>query len=214
MQLAQQGFRAGILSADIIENLNERFTAQLENGLISPDVHREYMKSFDFNPPSDMPDARSIIVVAVPQPCVEVIFSANGKKLPGIIPPTYSHVNDPEVEKILNDLFTPNGYSISRTNLPLKLMAVHSGLAKYGKNNVTYVDGMGSYHRLIAFWSDLPCPANDWYELQALDECTNCKACLRKCPTKAISPDSFQVRADRCLTYFNELTAEDAGRRE
>jgi epoxyqueuosine reductase len=38
----------------------------------------------------------------------------------------------------------------------LKRLAVRSGLARYGRNNVTYVEGMGSFLELSASLTDMP----------------------------------------------------------
>jgi len=86
----------------------------------------------------------------------------------------------------------------------VKLLAARSGLARYGRNNIAYVEGMGSFLRLLAFYSDLPCANDYWQQPQALDECANCRACTNMCPSGAIDPDQFQLRADRCLTFHNE----------
>jgi len=43
--------------------------------------------------------------------------------------------------------------------VPIDRLAVRGGLATYGRNNVTYVPGMGSFHRLSAFYSG---PARRW----------------------------------------------------
>jgi epoxyqueuosine reductase len=85
---------------------------------------------------------------------------------------------------------------------------VRSGLAKYGRNNITYVDGWGSYHRLRAFFSDIPCPQDNWQEPVALELCSKCEACVKKCPTHAIGADRFLLDGGKCLTFFNEANEE------
>jgi len=100
--------------------------------------------------------------------------------------------------------------------LPVKLLAVRSGLGAYGKNNICYVPGMGSFHRLVAFYSDLPCPEDNWQELQMLERCQNCSACVRHCPTGAIpsaqlrtgTSERFLLRAERCITFHNERAGD------
>ena len=37
-----------------------------------------------------------------------------------------------------------------------------------------------------------------------LERCQNCQACIRKCPTGAISPERFLIHAERCITFYNE----------
>ncbi len=37
-----------------------------------------------------------------------------------------------------------------------------------------------------------------------LARCERCHACQRRCPTGAITGESFLLHAERCITYFNE----------
>ena len=43
--------------------------------------------------------------------------------------------------------------------------------------------------------------------MQMLERCTNCRACIIKCPTRAIGEDRFLLHAERCLTFHNENPA-------
>jgi epoxyqueuosine reductase len=86
----------------------------------------------------------------------------------------------------------------------MKLLAVKSGLGKYGKNNLCYVDGMGSYTRLEAFYTDYEFPTDDWGEKELMKSCTSCSLCHHACPTQCIPSDRILIHADHCLTYFNE----------
>ena len=98
----------------------------------------------------------------------------------------------------------PEGYRIWPAVLPLKLLSVRSGLARYGRNNITYIEAMGSFYRLKAFLSDLPPVKDSWLEPQSLRQCRTCNACVKKCPTGAILPERFLIHAERCLTFHNE----------
>jgi len=80
---------------------------------------------------------------------------------------------------------------------------VRSGLARYGRNNITYVPGLGSFHMLVSYYSSLPCEREDWVEPQLLERCESCTACRRACPTEAIAEDRFVVRQDRCITFYS-----------
>ena len=105
---------------------------------------------------------------------------------------------------ILAEVLESGGYRAAKAVLPKKLLAVRSGLAAYGKNNITYVPGMGSFHGLVAVFSDLPAPEGTWRDAEMMEACHKCAACRRHCPTGAIDADRFLLRAERCLTFHNE----------
>lgn len=209
-QLEEQGYRAGVLPARRLGDLREDIEARHRDGLFHEEFYDERLTSFDWEPPDSLPDAQSIIVVAVPDPQRRMTFTWKGAAAPVIVPPTYLHWQDVDkrVEDALMEALAPKRYQVALANLPKKLTAVRSGLAAYGRNNVTYVPGTGSFHRLVILWSDLPCEEDDWQEPRMMVACEKCQACQRACPTGAIDPDRFLLRAERCLTFLNEKPPE------
>jgi len=135
---------------------------------------------------------------------VRVTFNRQGEPYHAAIPPTYSYETDRQIQELLERQLNPAGFQLIKAKLPWKPLAARSGLARYGKNNITYVDGMGSYHRLAAFISDLPATEDHWQEPQVLERCGKCKACMKACPAGAITADRFLLKAERCLTFHNE----------
>ena len=81
---------------------------------------------------------------------------------------------------------------------------MRSGLAKYGRDNISYVPGMGSFLRLIAFYTDYPCEGDNWQEASMMKACEYCALCRETCPTRCIPSDRFLIHAENCLTHFNE----------
>jgi epoxyqueuosine reductase len=134
-----------------------------------------------------------------------VEFIHQGKRYHTIIPPTYIFSGIRKTCKdILSNILGKKGYHVERAILPMKLLAVRSGLGKYGKNNICYVDGMGSYTRLEAFYTDYPFPNDSWQEKKLMKACASCSICQRACPTQCIPQDRILIHADHCLTHFNE----------
>jgi epoxyqueuosine reductase len=210
--LGEQGYAGGILPSQHLTDLQEDIEARHRTGLLDEDLYHEYLASFDVEPPETPFRTQSIIEVAVPDPQRRIFFSWEGQSVPVIVPPTYLHWRqvDNRVEEALAKIVGERGYRVALANLPKKLTAVRSGIAAYGRNNVTYVPDMGSLYRLVIFWSDLPCEEDNWQELRALGACEKCRACERACPTGAISSDRFLLHAERCLTFFNEKPAQVA----
>jgi len=205
-KLEERGYAGRIVPIHHLGDLREGIEGAYQRGLIDEDVYQEYLTALRFEPPASLPDARSLIVVAVPQPSVQFTFTWNGKETLLGVPPTYlkSQQVDRRVEDLLAETLHPAGYRATLAPVPKKLLAVGSGLAAYGRNNVSYVDGMGSFYRLVAFASDLPCPEDPWREPRMMEACQKCTACRRKCPTGAIAAERFLLHAERCIVFHNE----------
>ena len=206
--LADAGYKSAVVSIEHLSDQRDDLSHLLEDGFLKEDFYGEIVKRYDldfhFSLPADFPTAQSIIMTAAPQPKVIVTFNMSGTIYRVLIPPTYIHDSDSIVRDIISQYLQPAGYRIQDAILPEKPLAVHCGLATYGKNNITYMDGFGSYFRLRVFFSDLPCKFDNWRELKMMDQCEKCSACLQRCPTNAITRDGFLIEAGRCLTYFNE----------
>jgi len=207
-ELASQGYKSKILSSDHIHELQKEIESRYRQGLFDEEFYTEELTGFDFKIADSLSGSKSLIMVAAPQPRVQVTFSRRGESFRAVIPPTYSYETDRRIQGLLEHHLKPAGLQVKKAKLPWKLLAVRSGLARYGKNNITYVDGLGSYYRLAAFISDLPPTEDHWQEPQVLERCENCKACMKACPTGAINADRFLLHGERCLTFHNERRGE------
>ncbi len=204
-------YRVRAISISRLSEVEHELQGLVAEGLFDDEFYHERLTSFTFHPPDHLNNARSILVIAMPQPAVVLKFEWNGKDRSVQIPPTYDSRADVETEHRLRQILEPEGYTIARTVLPLKLLAARSGLMKYGKNNICYVPGMGSFFRLTAFYTDLPCKEERWGEAELLPRCNTCEACINTCPTHAISPDRYLLRAEHCLTFHNEHSKDFPG---
>ncbi len=206
--LAELNSVARIVSIEHVDELKTAILERRDSGQLDKELYQAYLSYFDFNIPDNMPDTASIIVVATPQPHIRLKFYLDGKDYSPIVPSTYSVNRDARIREIFERTLKPYGYSFVRAALPVKLLAVRSGLAGYGKNNITYVNGMGSLYRLTAYYSNLPVTSDSWGEMQVMEKCSKCTACIKKCPTGAINPDRFLIHAERCLTFHNEMARD------
>ena len=207
-ELEKHGFRARSVSISHLAELKEAVDKRYDKGEFSEEFYRERLIDFRFEPPESLARACTIIIAAFPQPKIQVVIRLFDKPFPLIIPPTYQHYPDSVMGRLLKRILKPAGYRLARTILPLKLLATRSGLGYYGRNNICYVPGMGSYHRLMAFYSDYPAIDDFWQTAKLMKSCAKCLACLRNCPTGAISPERFLLHAERCLTYLNEKAGD------
>ncbi len=204
--LEAHGYRARLVSIRRLGDLREAIERKYRDGLLDEEFYQERLTGFDFKHPGELPEARSLIIIAYGDPQVRFSFRRGGEQFQLVVPPTYLHgeEKDVRVEQAMREFLEPEGYRVAPAAVPKKTLAACSGLAAYGKNNLTYVGGLGSYYRLAAFTSDLPCDQDSRGAPQMLERCERCQACRRACPTGAIEADRFLLHAERCLTFLNE----------
>ncbi len=208
-QLESRGLRARVVSISHLPELEQDLLHRNDQGEFDEAFFRERLSRFDFAPPADLPEARSLIVVAVPRSQTRLTFTWRGETRALILPPTYLGYNRVfrETGVLLATLLAPHGYRIIQANVPLKDLAVRSGLADYGRNNVTYISGWGSFYQPTAYYTDLACAEDNWGAPRMVERCLTCRACMIKCPTGAIGDDRFLLHGERCLVFHNERDA-------
>ncbi|MFX0082605.1 MAG: 4Fe-4S double cluster binding domain-containing protein [Candidatus Hodarchaeota archaeon] len=208
--LEAKGYKGQIVNAKRIPDLRYDIRKRYEQKLIYPPLYEDYKAYFEFEPDVEFDHVNSLFIIAIPVPQHEATFHWKNEEISLIIPPTYLFGLDivNQMKDLLSDILAPEGYNVEYAKLPQKTLAVRCGLAEYGRNNITYVPRMGSFHRLAAYYSDFPFKEDHWQELKMMDLCKECSACVRKCPTGAIPTDRFLLRAGRCLTYHNEQPGE------
>ena len=205
--LRRNGYTAIFLPFSRFEEVKNEILELHKSRKLDKEFYDEWMPTYlDAKPPKSMPNPRSILLVSTGNRQRIVTFRLDGRVHRFIVPPTYGM--GPKVRsKVRSILRGKRGkmpFRAVNANPPLKLLAVKSGLAMYGRNNITYVPGLGSFHRLIAFYTDVEAPEGNWSEKISLPKCGRCRACLAACPTHAIDDDRFLLRAERCLTCLNE----------
>ncbi len=205
--LQNAGYPSRIVPVGRVADLEAEIDMHRDAGRLDAHLDAAYLASFEFGCRETFSGAQSLIILSMPQPMVRITFVSNGGAFPVIIPPTYATAADGDVQERLKGCLQSLGYRLQRVRLPEKLLAVRSGLAAYGKNNITYVPGMGSFHRPLAFVSDLACHEDPWRQATVLGRCEGCQACARACPSRAIGSERFLLQAERCITFQNERPA-------
>jgi epoxyqueuosine reductase len=210
-RLASNGYQARAISVDHLDEIRRDVETLHKEGLIDEELFHTRLRHLNYRIPRELPNAKFVVVVAVPQPAYKITFHRRGRDYPVILPPTYADGDeiDQRVKEQLSQALGLGSARFWQTSLPLKTLATRGGLALYGRNNITYIEKSGSFHQLTAFYTDYPFTEDHWQERQALPTCAKCVACIDACPTKAIAEDRFLIRADRCLSYLNEKTADN-----
>ena len=205
-RLRQQGYQARMISVEHLPLLQKQIEEQRNQKLLDPQFFQERLSWVRFEVPESLPKAKSIIAAAVPRPQTRAVFTWNGVRRPLILPPTYTAygIIMKQVQDLLTQLLGEKGYNVAKTTLPLKLLSGRSGLVQYGRNNITYAPGLGSFLQLAAYYSDMPCEEDSWQEPTMMQACEKCDLCRRACPTGAIPSDRFLLHAELCISYHNE----------
>lgn len=215
------GIQGAVISVERLKDIESDISHLLASGQINveankniPQYHYSYEKiirgkKYRYDVDNDPIKAKSVLIFAVAMPVHKVGFAFNGNIAEVLIPSDYMQR---EASKKLDDYIknTLNtwGHRAIKAKLPLKLLAVRSGLAEYGRNNLAYVDGMGSRLFLTAYYTDCQLPEDDWRQPVRMKLCDTCKICLNNCPTKAIVDNKHVILAERCLVMYNEFTDE------
>lgn len=204
-EMEQFGYKVRTVSIIHLPEIQEAVGGLVRQGLLHKRLYEDWHFYLDNN--KGLPEAKTIIVVAMPHPIIRIWFKYKGSAYPADIPPDYfvSAANESRAEAILNKVLKADRYKIVRAHLALKTLAVRSGLAEYGRNNIAYVSGMGSLCTLVAFYTDWVCEEDNWQESKAMAACENCSLCLENCPTGSISADRFLIHAESCLSFLQEM---------
>jgi epoxyqueuosine reductase len=205
--LATAGWTARVVAAARMDGLRERVAGVLASGELPGPTAGHLADEVSFGWPAELAEPRSVVVAATACPLTRATLTVHGEPREAVVPPHYAgyHTTPDGLVAALSAALESCGGGAARFEPPLKTLAACAGLAQYGRNNIAYVQGLGSYLLLAACATDAPPPPDaPWAEPQQLDRCERCSACLRACPTGAIRPDRFLLQTDRCITTVNE----------
>jgi len=206
-------YRFGRMSVERFKDLQKDIDELRRAGKLSRNpVYRSYIDAKKFEIPKGFPQAKSVLIVACHTPMARVGFFLEGRRHEIVIPPQYYDDGlTPEGVKAFvrkDVLGDPAARLEDAPGIHLKLLAVRSGLGRYGRNNICFVEGMGTFLTLLAFFTEVPFPADEWHPLAMLDACRDCSICYGICPTNAITRENFVIDAGRCITLYNEVKGD------
>lgn len=215
--IPESNYQYRVISVTHLTDLRDDFSLIDDKKNLSDNgIFRSYISGASYSLPESMPEAKSIIVFAVYTPMALANFHYNETVHELVIPPQYYSTGLDEkqiIDTIQRKIIMEEGYRLESANpsVLLKRLAVRSGLARYGRNNITYVKEFGSFITLYAYFTDFQFERDDWTEVKMLAECENCKTCQNKCQTGAIRGEPFVIDAGKCVTLYNEISGEFPG---
>ncbi len=180
---------------------------EMRSSALLDQSHYAYlMDCFETLAEQTLSGAASILILACPSPALILSICHSGRRRDVLLPPTFAERGFFEAGglALLGPVLAAAGGSIAVAELPSKLLAAHTGLARIGRNRLAYVEGMGSCLRLAAFIADRDCGDDGWGEVAMPDACAACGACARACPSGAIGEPDRPLDYSRCLCHWNE----------
>jgi epoxyqueuosine reductase len=216
--LHQLGIKGAVVSLDRLRDIDSDISTLLSSGEINLEANKDipqYQYSYEkiisgkkyrYDSNNDPIGAKSVLILAVPMPVHKVGFTIHGNIVDVLIPSDYMQREaSKELDEYLKNTLNMFGHKAIKAKLSLKLLAVRGGLAEYGRNNISYVEGMGSRLFLTAYYIDCQLPEDTWREPVRMKMCDTCRACMNNCPTKAIIDNKRVILAERCLVLYNEF---------
>ncbi|MCY3410120.1 MAG: 4Fe-4S binding protein [Candidatus Heimdallarchaeota archaeon] len=196
-----------------LEDLEREIDKIKNSGKLSNnETYRSYINEMKFQIPDDFPEAKSLFIFAVENKPLKFKAKINGGTKDVTIPPQYylSGLASADMEELIKKtIFKDESITVKRAaGLHLKFLANKTGLGRYGRNNLCYVEGMGTMLMLLAYFTDANALEDDYTDMKMMSRCENCRICLNSCPNGAISEDNFVVDVSKCITLYNE-TKED-----
>jgi epoxyqueuosine reductase len=208
---AERGYLVGWGLPSAIAAAREDVLSRRRSGELDAAFFEANLASFEsFETPWEGP--ATVVVVVMPRPAHTVAFTYGGRQIETVFPPTYVRYQAlfEEVRLDLQEYGLP-GARVERLKVPLKSLAARLGLVRYGRTNLTYAPGFGSYLQLFGYLTDAALPLPDgWqpFEPKLLSECEGCSVCLAACPPGAIGDDRILIHGECCLVAVNERTGE------
>ena len=204
-----RGYKIAWGSVSVLEDVKKEFDALRTAGELDETFYQEYLNWFKYPHDVSLPEPKSVIVVAVPRPAHRLTFALMNDQLDTVLPPTYVAYKGTTArvcQDVISSLFQgPHRAEVLQA--PLKAVAARLGLVSYGRNNITYIPGVGSFFQLAGVITDaeLPSPPGGYPQRAAsCPECESCRICFRACPTGAIDEKRFLLRAERCFVLCSE----------
>jgi len=208
---SQYAYQYRTMSVSHLAELQEDIDRLKRAGQISnAEILQGYLNEIKFELPEDFLEAQSILVLAIAVPLLSTHFRFQGRRYPAYMPPNYyqpAFTRPMMIDEIQHNIIKEAGYRVEETlgRYHLKLSAVRSGLGRYGRNNICYVDEMGSFLNLRAYLTDYRFGEDNWHALQMLDLCQDCLICRKNCPGGAIPDTRFTLDAGHCISLYNEV---------
>ena len=201
----------GIARAGKLDKVEGQLTEWLEKGYQGDMVYMENHRQLRVDPGALVPGARSVISMAYNY-FTPTLQKAGSPKIS-----IYAHGKD--YHKVLKkklktfwneikreiDPMARGRYFVDSAPVMERQWAAEAGLGWQGKNTLLIHPRHGSYF----FLTEIICDLELEYDEPIAYHCGTCRRCIDACPTDAIGPDGYLVKANQCISYFTIETKKD-----
>jgi epoxyqueuosine reductase len=206
---ARKGYDIAWGPGKLLGEVRAEIVGRCSRGEIAPDCVEKWL-GWVRDPGAAADTPGTVIALAIPCAACSIRFTHGGKVFTATVPPTYvedAHDNE-IIRRELRELLPELNGDLELVGPARKALAVRLGLTAYGQNNITYSPRFGSYVLIVALATSARLgswPGSKARSPEVMSECESCGRCRDACPTGAVSLDGFLLRAERCLTCWNEL---------
>jgi epoxyqueuosine reductase len=205
----KRGYRVAAAAVSLLEEVRSALEKRLRDTEIDSRFYDDNLSSFTYLKGCPIKKPRSVLLIAVPLPAHILSFTFGGKKIETVLPPTYVRYQKifEDVRDDLREALSGLRCRLELLSAPLKALANRMGLISYGRNNIGYIGGIGSYFQLVGLMSDRRFGTKSLPPISAeplLSRCRNCRICAAACPTGAIDRERILIHAEKCYTLFSE----------
>lgn len=195
-------FRMKIIPVEYLAKAKEDLLRFCQTIDLSPFERKTYIDGCMLELPELPFKPVSIIVIMAKMSMKTAVFHLGEKSVTDLF-----RAREISIDDYLKGLFTDKGYHLMNARtLPQKILAVCSGLGKYGKNNMVYEEEWGSFIQLETYISDAPYdPEFTWRDVVNMEQCESCGVCMRLCPGQAILKDRFLLDMERCHGWLDVI---------
>lgn len=153
-----RGYRVAWGPVTLLEGARRELERRRDEGDIARAFFEDNLQ-FDQTPALFRTARDRILVVVMPRPAHSIEFTVGSQAVHAMLPPTYLHYRQ-TFEDVRLDLAANAlpAWPVRLVEGPLKTLACRLGLVKYGRNNLTYAQGAGSYLQLLGYLTDAPLP--------------------------------------------------------
>ncbi len=151
-----RGYHVAAGGISLLEEVRTSLQKRGDGGEIEAAFFRNNLDIFSYLEGCPLKNPQSILIIAIPRPAHILSFSLDSKTIETILPPTYVRYRNifSEVRDDLGEAVSGNNCHIEILSAPLKALANQLGLLSYGRNNIGYIYGLGSYFQLVGLVSD------------------------------------------------------------